>query len=319
MIAHMMLDLNKEDAPLVDWLLSGDVALQYQTMRDLLGKEQPRLQDRISSEGWGKQYLECRNPDGGWGDAFYKPKWTSTHYTLLELKRLQIGPTTDGLLDTIVDIAKRHISRDGGLGHTVGCKKSDVCINGMFLNYACYFGIPETSITSIVDFLLAEAMDDGGFNCMRNRSGAHHSSLHSTLSVLEGILEYQRAGHSYRLGELQKAAAKSQEFILQHRLFRSDHTGQVINPDFLKMPYPQHWRYNVLKALDYFRDASVPFDRRMKDGLDEIWSRQRPDGKWPRYAALPGKVHFVMEPPRGPSRWNTLLALRVVRAYSMSS
>ena len=314
-----MLDFGQIEAPIIEWLLSGDVALQYQTMRDLLDEVQPQLQDRISREGWGKQYLDCRNPDGGWGDAFYKPKWTSTHYTLLELKKLQIAPTTDGLLETILQIAERHISSDGGLGHTVGCKKSDVCINGMFLNYACYFGIPEALTTSIVDFLLTEAMDDGGFNCMSNRSGARHSSLHSTLSVLEGILEYQRAGHSYRLDELRQAVASSQEFILRHRLFKSDHTGKVISPDFLKMPYPQHWRYSVLKALDYFRDASVPFDRRMRDGLNEIWSRRRPDGKWPRYAALPGTVHFIMEPPRGPGRWNTLLALRVAKAYPTSS
>mgnify|MGYP001827931578 FL=1 len=312
-----MLDLLHEEAPIIDWLLSGDVALQYQTTRDLLDKGQPELQARISKEGWGKQYLDCRNTDGGWGDAFYAPKWTSTHYTLLELKRLQIAPTTEGLLETIVQIAERHISKDGGLGHTPGCKKSDVCINGMFLNYACYFGIPERLITSIVDFLLGEAMEDGGFNCMRNRSGARHSSLHSTLSVLEGILEYRRAGHSHRLDELQQVAASSQEFVLLHQLFKSDITGKVINPDFLKMPYPQHWRYTVLKALDYFRAADVQFDSRMKDGLNEIWSRRRPDGKWPRYAALPGKLHFVMEPPRGPSRWNTLIALRVAKAYSI--
>lgn len=312
----MMSDLVHEEAPIIDWLLSGDVAVQYQASRDLLDRDQPQLQDRISREGWGKRYLDCRNPDGGWGDAFYKPKWTSTHYTLLELKRLQIAPNTDGILETTVKIAKHHISKDGGLGHTPGCKKSDICINGMFLNYACYFGIPETLIKSIVDFLLAEAMSDGGFNCMSNRSGARHSSLHSTLSVLEGILEYQRAGHNYRLDELLRAVSSSQQFILRHRFFKSDHTGKVINPDFLKMPYPQHWRYSVLKALDYFRDASVPFDRRMVDGLNEIRSRRRPDGKWPRYAALPGKERFIMEPPRGPSRWNTLIALRVANAYS---
>ncbi|RVT80697.1 hypothetical protein DXV76_20765 [Rhodobacteraceae bacterium CCMM004] len=287
-------------------------------MRDLVGEDRPELQKRISREGWGRRYLDCRNPDGGWGDAFYKPNWTSTHYTLLELKRLQIAPTTNGLLETIVQIAESHISGDGGLGYTVGCTKSDVCINGMFLNYACYFGISETLTKSIIDFLLTAVMDDGGFNCRSNRSGARHSSLHSTLSVLEGILEYQRAGHGYRSGDLRQAVASSQEFILNHRLFKSDRTGKVINLDFLEMPYPQRWRYSALRALDYFRDAGVPLDRRMSDALDEVSARRRPDGKWPRYAAIPGKVHFVMEPPRRPSRWNTLIALRVAKAYPSS-
>ena len=314
-----MSGLVRNNKAIIDWLLSGDVAVQYQTMRDLLGEDQVQLQNRISTEGWGKHYLAARNPDGGWGDTFYKPFWTSTHYTLLELKRLQIAPTTPGLLETIVPIAERQISRDGGLGDTVGCRKSDVCVNGMFLTYACYFRIPEALTRSIVDFLLSQKMKDGGFNCMSNRSGAVHSSLHSTLSVLEGFLEYRRAGYSYRQGEIKEAVDSSQEFILKHRFFRSDRTGAVINPDFLKMPYPQYWRYSVLKALDYFRDACVPFDPRMKDALSDIAARRRADGKWPRQAALPGKVHFVMEPPRGPSRWNTLIALRVAKVYATSA
>ncbi len=300
---------------LIDWLLAGDVSIRYQTRRDLLGDDQPGLQDRILEEGWGRQYLDCRNPDGTWGKAFYQPKWTSTHYTLLELKRIQISRNAPGLLDVILQIVDRNIAGDGGVATTPSTKKSDVCVNGMFLNYACYFGISEGRITSIVDFLLTEVMGDGGFNCMRNRSGAQHSSLHSTLSVLEGLLEYQRAGHTYRLEELLGAVASAREFILQHRLYKSDRTGKIIKPDFLKMPYPSRWRYNVLRALDHFRDAAVPFDQRMSDALEAILSKRRSDGKWPCQAALPGKVHFVMETPRGPGRWNTLFALRVMKAY----
>jgi len=300
---------------LVDWLLAGDVAVRYQAMRDLLNDNQKPLQDRISQSGWGHQFLAKRNPDGTWGDAFYQPKWTCTHYTLLDLKALQMAPGTPGILDVILQIVGRNIAGDGGLGTTPGLKKSDVCVNGMLLNYACYFQIDEPPIRSIIDFLLNQWMEDGGFNCMRNRSGARHSSLHSTLSVLEGFLEYERAGHRYRLDEVREAVCASQSFILQHRLFKSDRTGNIIHADFLKMPYPVRWRYNVLRALDYFRGAGVAFDPRMADGLAAVLKAKRSDGRWPRMAALPGKVHFVMETPRGPSRWNTLLALRVMKAY----
>ena len=307
--------MTKPVSSVIEWLLSGDIAVRYQTTRDLLDDNQPRLQNRITQEGWGRQYLECRNSDGTWGQAFYQPKWTSTHYTLLALKNLEIAPSTTGILDVVLRVADRNIAGDGGLGTSANLKKSDVCVNGMFLNYACYFQVPERSITSVIDFLLTEKLDDGGFNCMRNRSGAQHSSLHSTLSVLEGIFEYRRAGHTYRLDDLQKAVVSSQDFILQHRFFKSDRTGKIINPDFLKMPYPPRWRYNVLRALDFFRSAKVAYDPRMDAALSAITARRRSDGKWPRQAALPGKVHFVMEPPRGPSLWNTLLALRVLRAY----
>ena len=59
------------------------------------------------------------------------------------------------------------------------------------MNYGCYFGVAEEKLISAVDFLFTQRMADGGFNCMSNRSGAVHSSLHTTLSVAEGILQYR--------------------------------------------------------------------------------------------------------------------------------
>lgn len=304
-----------QNGEVIDWLLAGDVSIQYQTCRDLLGIERPELRARIATEGWGKQYLDRRNPDGSWGKAFYQPKWTSSHYTLLEMKRLSMPAEHPLIRASIQEIFRRYKSRDGGIGTSPGLRKSDVCVNGMFLNYASYFGAAQNDLNSIVDFLLDERMEDGGFNCRSNRSGAHHSSLHSTLSVLEGILEYEINGYRYRLDELQQAACRSREFILQHRFFRSDRTGQIINRDFLTLSHPPRWRYNILKALDYFHKAKRPFDARMQDAIDLLLEKRRKDGRWPQRAALPGKVFFVMEPPRGPSRWNTLMVLGVLNAY----
>lgn len=84
---------------------------------------------------------------------------------------------------------------DGGIGPGKSQAVSDVCVNGMFLNDASYFG--EAEDMRVVDFILAQRMPDGGFNCQLNRSGAHNSSLHSTLSVLEGIQEYAQQGYRH--------------------------------------------------------------------------------------------------------------------------
>lgn len=303
---------------IIDWLLEGDVAIQYQTHRDLLGTDRPDLQARIATEGWGNEYFDHRNSDGSWGIDFYHPKWTCTHWTLLELKALAIAPDSHSIREQVSGLQPRLGAKDGGIGTYPGCKKSDVCVNGMYLNYATYFGVPEEQLHTVVDFLLSEHMQDGGFNCVSNRSGAHHSSLHSTLSVLEGIQEYSKEGYTYRLDELLKAAATSRKFILIHNFYKSDRTGEVINKDFLKLPYPPRWRYNILKALDYFRAAGQPYDKRMADALEVLKSIRCKDGTWPRQAKLPGKVFFVMEPPRGPSRWNTLLALRVLKTYQQT-
>ncbi|WP_417410722.1 hypothetical protein [Hoeflea sp.] len=299
----------------MSWLLQGDVAIQYQTHRDLLDADRPDLRARIAREGWGKQLLDQRNPDGSWGLDFYRPKWTSSHYTLLSLKGLAIAPDQPIIRESIARILAGYKAVDGGIGCSRGDRKSDVCVNGMVLNYASYFGAPADDLCSIVDFLLCEHMKDGGFNCQSNRSGAHHSSLHSTLSVLEGIHEYARNGYRYRLDELQTAARRSREFILLHRFYKSDRTGDIISKRFLMFPYPPRWYYNILRALDHFQTAGAPYDARMQDALDSVADKCGKDGLWRREAAVPGKVFLVMEAPRGPSRWNTLMALRVLKAY----
>ncbi|MCG8478416.1 MAG: hypothetical protein MI724_04910 [Spirochaetales bacterium] len=300
---------------ILDWLAAGDVSIRYQTYRDLLDDDRPDLRERIGREGWGARFLECRNRDGSWGGGFYQPVWTSSHYTLLDLKTLGVVGDHPAIRESIRAVTERHKGPDGGINPSGTIKRSDVCINGMFLNYACYFGEDEADVRSVVDFILDQRMSDGGFNCRKNRSGARHSSLHSTISVLEGVLEYSRNGYEYRLDELERAAGEAREFILAHRLYKSDRTGEIIHPEFLKLSFPTRWKYNILRALDYFQRAEVPWDGRMADALAALLAKRRADGRWPLEAAHPGKTHLVMERSRTPSRWNTLAALRVLRAY----
>jgi hypothetical protein len=299
----------------IAWLLEGDVSIQYQVQRDLLATEKPDLRDRIATEGWGVQFLSFRKKEGHWGQRFYQPKWISTHYTLLDLKNLAISPTNNEIRQSIFQVIQTLKAPDGGILPIGKERKSDVCVNGMFLNYASYFLMKEDDLRSIVDFLLAEHMPDGGFNCNSNRQGAIHSSMHSTISVVEGILEYVKNGFSYRLEELQDAAEKSRDFLLQHRLFRSDRTGNIIDRKMLMLSYPSRWKYDILRALDYFQFAGVNYDPRMQDALDILSQKQRKDGTWPLQAKHPGQVHFDMEKTGGPSRWNTLRALRVLKHF----
>ncbi len=321
----------------VEWLMAADadVSIRYGTARDLLDWPEQKLaplRHRIGTEGWGARYLNARGENGHWGQGYYNPKWTSTHYTLLELRNLEL-PRDNPVARDAVALSLREYqlypdqrpgkalaqsgSRHSHSRQPSGAVTSDVCINGMFLHFACWFGAPPDALEPVVDLILGERMPDGGFNCQSNRRYAHpvHSSLHTTLSVLEGIETYRSCGYTYRLDELLDAAATSRAFILLHRFFRSDHSGEVISPHFVKLSCPWRWHYDILRALDCFCASGEPYDERMRDALEILQYARRPDGTWQVGLRFPGEEHFRMEPARAPSRYLTLRALRVLRTY----
>ncbi|NAY91089.1 hypothetical protein GTQ34_04080 [Muricauda sp. JGD-17] len=305
-----------DEEQIIEWLLKGDVSIQYQVYRDLLGIDRKDLQDSILDKGWGKRFLSERKRNGHWGDRFYQPKWISTHYTLLDLRNLNSDPNNKLIKESIEQVLNTSKAEDGGiqLGPSTS-HHSDICVNGMFLNYASYFKTSEKRLQSIVDSLLNEIMPDGGFNCRTTRSGAIHSSLHSTISVLEGLFEFQKVGFGYRKDDISTAIKSAEEFILIHRLFLSDRTGKIIHKDFLKLAYPSRWKYDILRALDYFQKAERKWDSRMDEAFAMILKKRNKNGTWNMQAAHPGEVHFIMEKAGKPSRWNTLRAMRVLKHF----
>ncbi|HEY5979492.1 MAG TPA: hypothetical protein VIT41_07640 [Microlunatus sp.] len=300
----------------IDWLLAGDVAVQFQTNRDLLRRIDRDLQRRIAEEGEGAALLAARGESQHWGLSFYRPKWTCSHYTLLDLKNLGLSPTNSVAREVTRLILEREKGQDGGLNPSPAGKHSDACINGMALNYAAYFGADEDQLSSIIDFLLGQQLDDGGFNCRLNRSGAQHSSVHTTLSVFEGLSQYRRDGYQHRVPELRPVQEGAVEFFLRHRLYRSERSQEPIDQAFTRFHHPARWHFDVLRCLDAFADAGVRYDPRMEDALGILERRRRADGRWVAARAYPGATHLPAPRAGQPSRWVTLIARRVLDAYN---
>jgi len=297
------------DAEILEWLVSGDPSVAFQARRDLEGVVDPALQKRIATEGWGAGFLAAAHRDGSWGRAYYSPKWISTHYTLLDLRIIGL-PRDNPLARRAVDkaLAENH--------STGGSLIDDVCINGMALNFCAWFGASEDQLRRLIDYILERRLADGGFNCDIKRGPVHHASMHTTICVLEGFAEYEAAGHRYRLNEVQAASAAAREFLLVHRLFRSHRTGEIINDDFLRFPFPPRYKYNVLRALDHFRFVGAAHDPRMDEALDIVRARRTPDGRWKSTSLMSGELHLRMEQAGKPGRWQTLIALRTLRHFA---
>lgn len=302
------------DFEVIDFLLEGDPSIQYQTRKYLLGEPEEELinlRKSIAETGWGKMYLDAQNEDRSFGKGFYANRWTSTHYSLLDLRYLEIPRDTESLVLSVRDITKNCRAGDGGVTGTKGSKRSDVCVNGMFLNYGAYFHMEEEPVRTIVDLLCEQVLPDGGFNCQEGT----HSSVHTTLSVLEGFLSLIRYGYDYRLDDIMRMKKASEEFLLKHELYKSCHTHETICESFIHPVYPPRWKYDILKALWYFADAGIPYDDRMEDALDLIGNLRSKDGTVLRGKTISGELHFRMEEGKS-GRWNTLRAMRVLQHYA---
>jgi hypothetical protein len=304
----------------VAWLMDGDPAIRWQTMRDLLDapeQEWQAEQRRTAESGWGARLLALQDAAGSWGGGIYSPKWTSTTYTLLTLRSIGIPRECEAARRGARLMLEELLGATCNAAFHRKLADCDRCIVGMILQLAVYFAIDDARVEAIVDNLLSEMMPDGAWNCRRSRRPRpHHSSFHTTFNVLDGLREYAENWNGARRDDALAAERSAREFTLQHRFYKSDKTGQVINPRFTMLSLPYRWQYNVLRGLVYFARAGAPQDSRAQDAIDLLREKRRPDGRWPAQQKYSGKVFFEMEPIGGPSRWNTLRALRVLRWWT---
>jgi hypothetical protein len=300
------------DAPgVLSWLLAGDPGIRWQVMQDLQGapSEQVRaMRERVATEGWGARLLAAQDPDGRWAGGLYSPKWTSTTYTLLLLHWLGLPGGHPQAITGCRRLWDGATFFDGGLTLAKSVQLPETCITSMLVLLASSFGYRDDRIDPAVQWLRAQQLADGGWNCQSLRSGSQHGSFHTSISVLDAMIDYQRAGGSIRVCE---AMEQGRQFFLRHRLFCSHRTGAVVDPGFRRFPFPPQWHFDVMRGLENFRLAGVKPDQRLSQALDVVRNAQRPDGTWPGYRAYPGRTWFRME-PAGPSRWSTLRAMRIL-------
>lgn len=244
--------------------------------------------------------------------GLYTPKWTSATYTLLLLKTFGLAPSNPAASRGALALLVEGMNEDGGINFWRRWSNlSETCVTAMVLGIAARFAPSGPRLDRLAGNLLTEQMPDGGWNCQRNR-GATHGSLHTTISALEGLLEYELAGGCLAT-RTRQARERAHDFLFIHRMFRSNRTGDVINSAMTRFAFPPHWHYDVLRGLDYLRAADASRDHRLADAIELVERRRTPGGRWLLQNFYPGRYHFLMEQKGEPSRWNTLRALRVIQ------
>ena len=181
------------------------------------------------------------------------------------------------------------------------------CINGRIIETGTYFGV---DVAAIVERVLGEQLDDGGWNC-EAENGSVRSSFDTTINVLDVLLAFEQAtGGSARV---RAARSGGEEYLLERCLFQRRGTGDIVTPAYLEFAFPYYWRYDVLRARDYFRRSGAVPGPQMAKAVQIVRSKRQPDDGWLLDQTHPGRVHFDVDDDIGtPSRWNTLRALRML-------
>jgi hypothetical protein len=303
----------------IEWLLDSDPSIRWQVLRDLVGEPDAivaRERSRVASEGWGARLLDLQGSDGHWGGAAFVPRaWTSTQDTLQLLRDLGVDPASDRVRSAIGRVRDQCTWGAEFADSPYFEGEVEPCINGRVLATGAYFG--EAS-DRLLERLLREQLRDGGWNC--DAPPSQRSSFHTTICVLEGLLEYERAKGP--VPEVRSARLRGQEYLLERRLFRSRSTGEIIDFDrklrkpaaWTQCSFPTRWHYDILWGLDYLRRADFTPDERVAEAVERVAKKPDANGRWPLENPHAGPAHFEMEGGAGePSRWNTLRALRVLR------
>ena len=307
----------------IDWLLDSDPAIRWQVMRDLTHAPADVVaaeRSRVATEGWGARLLELQAPDGLWAGMAFSQERTDTFHVLELLRRLGLDPASEQA-QRALGLVREHVTWGDGAWWNPPWAESryfegevEPCINGNVVSTGSYFGV---DMGPLVERLLGEQLPDGGWNC-EVENGATVSSLATTINVLEGLLEHERStGGDERAAD---ARRRGEAYLLERRLFRRKSTGEVIDPTWVQFSFPTWWHYDVLRGLDYLRDAGIEPDDRMAEAVGIVEGNRDADGRWPLQNPHGGESYLELDEGEGkPSRWNTLHALRVLGWFSSAT
>jgi hypothetical protein len=304
----------------IDWLLDSDPAIRWQAMRDLTDAPAAQVaaeRARVATEGWGARLLALRREDGLWDAGTPEPEWVSL-LALLLLRDMGLDASSEQARNAIGLVHNNATWHSRGPWHGTPLFAGEVepCINGRVVTVGSYFG---QDVTGIVERLLGEQMADGGWNC-EQENGSTRGSFHTTINVLEGLLEQGRATGAS--AAVTAALERGQEYLLERRMLRRLSNGELIDTAFTLFSFPTGYHYDALRGLDHLRAAGVTPDPRAAEAIDLIRAKRDAEGRLPLenpheselVNARVRDLELDMDEREGrPSRWNTLRALRVLR------
>ena len=309
------------------WLLSQDhPGIRYWTLRDLLGAsendpEASSYRKQIPSYGPVGEVLSEQHPNGYWAEPedCYWPKWQATVWPLILLAEMgmpgnhpKIRSAVEYYLSVAMSQDKSWPPPDYPEGDLTGYRLLwEPCVTGNMARTLAQFGYREDPrVREMFDWLIRTQLPDGGWNCEPGPWGkdVHHSSFMSTIEPLWAFSALDPS-HWPRGGK--EAVARGCEFLLMHRLYKSDHSFKIINEEWTKLHFPMFYLYDILHGLRVLTALGYGRDERTSDARELLLSKRLPDGTWPLEATFLQSIRSNLVKDKTSGNWRLVRGERI--------
>lgn len=235
-------------------------------------------------------------------------KWWGTHWRLVALADLQVPHNAPRLAEAVECelewlTSPEHRSRIASLNGLVRAHASQ---EGNAVYSCSRLGFASDSrAKALADSLLEWQWPDGGWNCDLRATG-RRSSFHETITPALGLAAYYNATHE---SDALAAARRAAELFLDHRMFRSLRSNDVIHPSWTKPHYPAYWHYDILQGLRLIEAVGLAGDLQSHEALHLLERARRSDGRFSGPAWWSKTQPDAVDWGRGPE--NEMLNLQV--------
>jgi hypothetical protein len=267
------------DQQAIDWLLASDEpGIRLQTRRDLLDEKITWTADEVLRGRHASSLLSGQKSDGGFGTHPYN-KWMGAHWRIISLVELGLPPAEPRALsaeETVLDwlMSEEHRTY---MPTIRGLPRQHGSMEGNALAVCCRLGMSsDPRVVLLAESLIEWQWPDGGWNCDKTPATTH-SSFYESLPPVWGLTEYSRATGSR---EAAAACRRAADFFLDHHVFQSHTTGEIGDPKWMKLRYPEYWHYDFLHGLVMLARAGALPDTRADEAITQLRQLQQPDGRW---------------------------------------
>lgn len=335
----------------IDWLLEkSNPSVRYFALRDIIGKPEDDLEvintrKTIAESAIAQKILRKQSPRGYWekADSPYLPKYKSSYWTIMLLGRLGMDRTNEkmakacefvfqfqrdegGFSSESIASASREYEYRLKKGKKLPSQQEFVsslifesqlsCLTGNMISALIRIGYADDPrVKKALEWLVRIQNRDGGWLCPYWKAHVKdkHGCFMGTICPMEAFSEVPKENLTK---EMNVAISRGAEFLLIHRLFKADHHNYgIVNQTWLRLSFPW-FGYNILRGLDVLTKLDYVKDHRADDAAEIILQKRQNNGAWILEDSPVGRMQTNVETKGQPSKWITLIALRVLKRLS---